>query len=105
MRSGPVELGMLPPTVVELASAPFTYSRSVVPSYVPARCVHVLTGSAAVPIAFRSPPMFTCVRGRLPSLADRQSTRLNSSPLEITYALFSSNTVSLTHYSSLLHDH
>ena len=29
--------------------APFTYSRTVAPSYVTARCVHVFTATAAVP--------------------------------------------------------
>jgi hypothetical protein len=32
IRSGPVELGMAPPTVVELTSASFTYRRRVIPS-------------------------------------------------------------------------
>ncbi len=38
------------PVCARLATCkPLTYNRIVVPSYVAARCVHVFTGSAAVP--------------------------------------------------------
>ena len=51
MRSGRLEFAMLPVAATVPVSAPLTYMRRFAPSYVTARCVQVLTGNAAVPLA------------------------------------------------------
>ena len=61
--SGPVEVGIVPGTALLATCVPFTYRRSVAPSYVVATCDHVLAGSAAVPRTSSSPLVNTCPLG------------------------------------------
>src|SRR5947207_11026321 len=64
IRKGPVEVPMSPDTARLLTSSPFTYKRSIAPSYVPARCVHVSCGKVARPtFRFSVPPLYTNTTG------------------------------------------
>src|SRR6266566_7458480 len=56
MNAGPLPLARGPWAAALAASAPFTYRRSVVPSKVPTRCVHVFSGSVG-PFTGRSAPL------------------------------------------------
>src|SRR5438132_945237 len=56
MKAGPLPLATGPWAAALAASAPFTYRRSVVPSKVPTRCVHVFSGSVG-PFTGRSAPL------------------------------------------------
>ena len=57
MRSGPVEVVIAPLNASCPAWTPLTKTRSVVPSYVVAMCVQVLSASEDVPLAIRKPPL------------------------------------------------
>jgi hypothetical protein len=61
--SAPEDTVIAPLTARVATCVPLTKIRSVVPSYVAARCDHVLTGSAAVPVASRSAVVKTCALG------------------------------------------
>jgi hypothetical protein len=66
--TGELDVRMLPLTATDDTWVPFTYRRSVVPSNVNARCVHVPVGTAAVPSrSFAVLPTVTCDCGRFVS--------------------------------------
>ena len=58
MVSGPEEFGIEPDANAVPTWTPFMYSRNDEPSYVPARCVQVLSGTAADPsnVVLQAPP-------------------------------------------------
>src|SRR4051812_32063503 len=63
MRSGSTEATSGAATAWEAASAPFTERRSVEPSNVDARCVHVFSGTADDPAAVADAPFDTYASG------------------------------------------
>src|SRR5205807_2297754 len=63
MSSAPFDATIEPDAAVVAASAPFTYRRTLEPSYVLARCVHVDSASGVVPPAVALPAVVTYPSG------------------------------------------